>query len=109
MTPGKLAAQAGHAFLGAQLAATNHPDHSVHAKAYALETPGTKVVLSAPLWRIRDLKRTCEGEGIPHFLVIDEGHVHPPDFTGDPIETAIGIGPIPRSISNRLMRKLAPC
>lgn len=92
MSPGKAAAQAGHAYVGCLHSHLHHP-----LVADYLSLPiGTKVCLHAPT--LRELLRawSCAVQaGIPAFLVTDEGCPH--FFEGKPTITAVGIGPIPRS------------
>lgn len=103
MSPGKMAAQAGHAFLGAMEAARGSAD----ADRYLADSPGTKVVLGVEneelLLLVEHLART---KGIPTFIVVDSGHIWPPDFDGSEIVTALGIGPVTKDdaqvITNRL-------
>ena len=106
MPPGKLAAQAGHAFLDAYLASLClRPDI---AAAYCGPGGRTKVALLAPT--LRDLlraKRDAEDSGLPCALVVDERHVLPPSFDGSPIVTALGIGPARRSEVRRITSRLA--
>jgi peptidyl-tRNA hydrolase len=89
MSVGKIAAQAGHAYLDAFLAA----DPATAAR-YRADGHGTKVCLAAPslsaLLLALDL---AQARGLPHALVVDSGHVHPPDFDGSPVPTALGVGP----------------
>lgn len=101
MSPGKLASQAGHAFLDSYLAAlTADP---ARAAAYGAPGAGTKVVASSSslgeLLRARDFALES---GIPHALITDSGHVLPPPFTGEPIVTALGLGPATRAEVRRI-------
>ena len=106
MPPGKLASQAGHAFLDAYLASLSlRPEI---AAAYCEPGGRTKVTLLAPT--LNDLLRAkCEAEdaGLPCVLIIDEHHVLPPFFDGSPIVTALGIGPARRSEVRRITHRLA--
>ena len=96
MPPGKLAAQAGHAYLEAFLAAlAADPER---AAAYASDPPGTKVCLAAPSEAaLLAVARRAEAAGLPVVLITDHGHVLPPHFAGGPVRTAVGIGPARRS------------
>lgn len=106
MPPGKLASQAGHAFLEAFLTAQKASPAS--AALYAADPPGTKVVLRAKnLFELERARLECERLGIPHALITDSGHVLPPHFTGAPIVTALGFGPATREEVGRLTRRLA--
>lgn len=87
MAPGKIASQAGHAYLGSFLASEGSP----HALAYASNLPGTKVCLAGDLRRLRRAQEALETLGIPHFLVVDSGC--PNFFDGKPTITALGFGP----------------
>jgi peptidyl-tRNA hydrolase len=87
MSPGKIASQAGHAYLGAYLAAQG----SEAAKAYAQDLPGTKVCLKGSLQRLERAQADLAEAGIPHFLVVDSGCLD--FFNGEPTVTALGFGP----------------
>lgn len=92
MSPGKLSAQAGHAFLDAYL--ETERTNPERAEAYRNDGHGTKITLRAPTQaELLQAKQLCECEGIPHKLIIDSGHIMPPYFDGNPIITALGIGP----------------
>jgi peptidyl-tRNA hydrolase len=106
MPPGKLAAQAGHAFLDAFLVAIEQrPDD---ARAYRVGCHGTKIALVAEslddLLRAGDLARRA---GVPAALITDSGHILPPSFDGSPIITALGLGPARRSEVRRITRHFA--
>jgi PTH2 family peptidyl-tRNA hydrolase len=106
MPPGKLAAQAGHAFLDAYLVALDRrPDD---ARAYRDGRHGTKVALRADC--LEDLliaRSMADRAGIPAALITDSGHILPPSFDGAPIVTALGIGPAKRSEVRRITRHFA--
>jgi peptidyl-tRNA hydrolase len=106
MPPGKLAAQAGHAFLDAYLASLDL--RPACSRAYRADGHGTKVALLAR--RLEDLVLAgamARRAGIPTALVTDSGHILPPDFDGSPIVTALGIGPAKRSEVRRITRHFA--
>lgn len=92
MPSGKLAAQAGHAYLNSYLASlTSRPEI---AAAYQRDGVGTKVCLEASNeFRLLRAYEEAQRAGIPCALIIDQHHILPPHFTGDPIITALGIGP----------------
>lgn len=92
MSPGKLSAQAGHAFLDSYFeTARINPQK---AEEYRSDGHGTKVTLKAPTEdALLVASELCEYEGIPHKLIIDSGHIMLPHFDGTPIITALGIGP----------------
>lgn len=101
MSPGKAAAQAGHAWVDTLLL---HPDSCWNAPYRALR-PGTKITLDggseANLLRVADRLRL---KGVPFVLIHDRGHVEPPHFDGSPILTALGAGPFPKGMEPRELR-----
>ena len=95
MPAGKIASQAGHAFLDSYLIARDLG--LSEAQEYRGDSHGTKVVLVAPtLAKLLDAQHAAEALGLPHALITDSGHILPPHFTGAPIVTALGIGPARR-------------
>ena len=104
MSPGKAAAQAGHAFLESFLAAP--PERQARYRADGL---GTKVALALPPdARLEPLIEALRAAGLPTALVVDHGHVLPPHFTGAPVATAIGVGPIAAAEAPAWIRRLRP-
>jgi len=106
MPPGKLAAQAGHAFTDALFVCLDlNPDR---AMAYRRGCGGSKVVLSAnnesALLRAA---AECREAGIPHALVVDHGHVLPPHFDGSRIVTALGLGPVTRAEARKITKRFS--
>jgi peptidyl-tRNA hydrolase len=88
MPAGKLASQAGHAFLGAFLLADPARRERYHAHGM-----GTKVCLRAAT--LPALLKACEAarsRGLPTFLVEDTGRNT--TFNGVPTLSAVGIGPL---------------
>lgn len=104
MPPEKLAAQCGHAFARAYENACQL-DPEIGAR-YKGTGNGTKICMYAKnqgqlLRAYRDMLE----QGVPCELIIDRGHVLLPHFTGAPIITALGIGPVYRdTIANTLKR-----
>lgn len=99
MTTGKLAAQAGHAYLNAYL---QNPIPEYHSDGL-----GTKVCLVAPNEHaLLRLKQQLDQDLIPNSIIIDSGHVMPPHFDGSPIITALGFGPVTRDKIQHLTSKL---
>jgi peptidyl-tRNA hydrolase, PTH2 family len=90
MSPGKIASQAGHAYLGAFLRCQElHPQVVVD---YLKGFPGTKVCLrSKNLEALLRAQAQAESAGIPCSLITDSGCLN--FFNGQPIITAIGLGP----------------
>lgn len=93
MPTGKLAAQAGHAYgdvldLAGEIAPDIKQAYRNRAKG------GSKVNLkSKNLPHLLRAYQEAIEAGIPAVVIVDQGHVLPPHFTGEPIITAIGIGP----------------
>jgi peptidyl-tRNA hydrolase, PTH2 family len=102
MPPGKMAAQAGHAFVESFLKCKElDPNRALWYRADGI---GTKIVLEATLEEILELQKESNRLGYPSSLIVDSGHVMPPHFTGAPIITALGIGPLYRSESQLLSK-----
>lgn len=129
MSPGKLAAQAGHAFtdvfqLAAQVAPERLRSYQVRpplppaaaactvadrARDALLTQPwsGTKLVLVAPDGEaLLDLYARARALGFPTVLVGDHGHHHPPHFDGGLIITALGLGPVRRQEHHPFTKRL---
>lgn len=104
MSPGKMAAQAGHAFLDTyERCSKEYPDRAIE---YHSDCHGTKVILSAKREdQLLSLFEAVKPTGIPCALIIDSGHIMPPHFDGNPIVTALGIGPATRSEIHHLTKK----
>ena len=94
MGPGKLASQAGHAYLGAW---TLCPDNGIRDEYHSTfpASPGTKICLGASSrGQIHQARAMAEALDIPSFLVVDSGC--PDFFDGQPTVTALGLGPARR-------------
>lgn len=93
MPPGKLSAQCGHAFVNAhKIAEFERPEIT---SQYPGTGNGTKIIMYAKNQNqlIRAYMDALEA-GIPAALIIDRGHILLPHFTGKPIITAVGLGPV---------------
>lgn len=106
MSPGKAAAQAGHAFLDAYAAALQtNPEI---ARDYHSGRHGIKVCLEAAneaaILRAYDEALRA---GLPCALIIDQHHIHPPHFNGQPIITALGIGPARRADAHPITKRFS--
>jgi len=93
MPAGKLSAQTGHAYGDAR----DDAERIDPERAQRYRDPGTggsKVSLKAKNANqlVRAYREALEA-GLPCALIVDQHHVMPPHFTGDPIITAVGIGP----------------
>jgi peptidyl-tRNA hydrolase, PTH2 family len=90
MSPGKIASQAGHAYLGAFLQCQELCPHVL--AEYLRNFPGTKVCLKAKnLDALLRAQAQAELSGIPCSLITDSGC--PDFFNGQPVITALGLGP----------------
>jgi peptidyl-tRNA hydrolase len=104
MTPGKLAAQAGHAFLDSWRVA--HQLDPGRASEYTEDCHGTKIVLVAR--RLSELEYAYDMAkrlNLPTALITDSGHIMLPHFDGNSIITALGIGPCLRHEINSISKK----
>nr|WP_250808625.1 aminoacyl-tRNA hydrolase [Neorhizobium tomejilense] len=105
MPPGKLSAQAGHAYTASLFECIDvRPEH---ARRYRNGiNGGSKVTLHCRDEReLRQLADRCAEAGVPHSLFTDHGHVLLPHFDGSPVVTALGIGPVPRGEARALVKK----
>lgn len=102
MAPGKIASQAGHAFLGA----FSHAD-PITQMEYHKEmplSPGTKVTLKCKnIVQLLRAEYAAQEAGLPVFKVIDSGC--PNFFGGKPIVTALGIGPVTKEQAKHITKK----
>lgn len=105
MPPGKLAAQAGHAYTDALFACLDRfPELAERYRAR--DNAGSKACLKAKNEAALDrLAEACSDAGVPFAVVVDFGHVMPPHFDGSPVKTAVGIGPIPRGRARALVKR----
>lgn len=88
MPPGKLASQAGHAFLGAFLAAD-----ATRQRDYRASGLGTKICLrTANLLALLGAFERARALGLPAALIEDTGRNT--TFNGVPTISALGIGPL---------------
>lgn len=104
MPSGKLASQAGHAFLESFESCRNQDP--VRAAEYKRDGIGTKVVLAAKTEsELLVVKEKADQRGIPWALIVDSGHIMEPHFDGNPIVTALGLGPARREEIKDLTKK----
>ena len=104
MSSGKIAAQAGHAYLDSGLdCLQKDPDRFSEYKV----NHGIKIALSA---RSEDHLRRAYAEakeaGLPCELITDLAYFgYPEHMLGKPIVTALGIGPARRSEVDRILKR----
>lgn len=103
MSPGKAAAQFGHAFkLSTYNTLKTKPDLF---ETYLGNSIGTNVCLVAP--SLDHLERILwDVQNLPHVWIEDSGHIYPPHFDGSPLATCIGLGPIQREDLPRSVKRL---
>ena len=101
MTPGKIASQAGHAFLDSYLACLKtDPHRCIDYK----QNHGIKVTLRAKsLDQLLKAQTECENKGIFCCLITDLGYTV---FDGKPTITALGMGPVRKSELGTFVKKL---
>jgi len=105
MPAGKLAAQAGHAYTDALIHAQDH--FNPKFTAYRNGTSGgSKVTMQAKNTAalIKAYELAIENN-IPAVLIVDQHHILPPHFDGNPIITALGLGPCTQDESNFITKR----
>ena len=92
MDTGKTASQAGHAYIGAYINPKNDPAVLAEYHKDYPQSPGTKVSLGCKnLHTLVRAESEAISANIPTFKVIDSGCEN--FFGGQPIVTALGLGP----------------
>lgn len=105
MPIGKLSSQAGHAYGDAlAIASDNYPELYKNYRNH--ELGGSKVTLKAKNENqlIQAYNQALEA-GIPCAIVVDREHILPPHFNGQPIITALGIGPCTKEQVKHITKK----
>jgi len=104
MTPGKLSAQSGHAYESTILNAIE--SNPVSVNDYKVNQGGSKVTLEAKNQnQLLRAYNECIGSGIPCSIVIDSQHIMIPHFTGEPVITALGIGPCTKAEAKHITKR----
>lgn len=98
LPPGKMAAQAGHAFLGAWLKAT--PNDRL---LYNLCAQPKVVLMAADEVELRSICEKAKKRKVPHVLITDAARTVLPS----PAVTVLGLGPMERTDYNALTRGLS--
>lgn len=102
MSTGKIASQAGHAYLGAYLQTSSSLQKEYHSDFPS--SPGTKVCLGAKnLHQLIRAQQEAQEAGIPAYLVTDSGCAN--FFNGEPTITALGLGPATKDQINNITRR----
>jgi len=105
MPIGKLSAQAGHAYTDALCEARiSHPE--AYSKYRNRQSGGSKVTLKAKNEsQLIAAYNQARQAGIPCSIIVDQNHILPPHFTGEPIITALGIGPCTKEQCRHITKK----
>lgn len=107
MTPGKLASQACHAAKNCVLLANQYYPELLEAYQGS-DFIGTQVVLKAKNEAaILRAYEEAKQAGLICSLIVDQHHIMLPHFTGDPIITALGIGPCTKEQANSITKRFS--
>ena len=105
MPAGKLSAQSGHAYTDVlDLASKETPQLANRYRNN--DNGGSKVTLKAK--NANQLIIAYEkliDMGIPAVIIVDQEHIMPPHFNGEPIITALGIGPCTKGQVKQITKK----
>ena len=105
MPSGKLSAQTGHAYTDSLFnAMISDPERAL---AYRDRTRGgSKVTVKAKnVTQLLKAYNAAKAAGIPCSLIVDQHHILPPHFDGNPIITAVGIGPCTKEECREITKK----
>ena len=105
MPSGKLAAQAGHAYTDSlAVSMESHPEK--YKKYRNRQSGGSKVTLKAKNENhlIKAFNEAIQA-GLPCSIIVDQDHILPPHFDGNPIITALGIGPCTKEEARQITQK----
>jgi PTH2 family peptidyl-tRNA hydrolase len=106
MPPGKLASQAGHAYTDALFDCLEKDPDTAMSYRRNNAIGGSKVTIKCKnLGQLERAARECAEADIPHAVVKDRDHVLLPHFTGEPVITALGIGPCTRSECRHITKR----
>lgn len=105
MSAGKLAAQAGHAYTDT-LRNSLISQQDLYTRYHDGVNGGSKVTLEAKnVNALIKAYNQARLEGLPCSIIVDQNHVLPPHFTGEPIITALGIGPVSKADAKPILKK----
>jgi PTH2 family peptidyl-tRNA hydrolase len=104
MRPEKLAPICGHAYVESyKVAAGQRP---AVTSQYEGTGHGTKLCMYAKnIGQLMRGYRDIQDLGLPHKLIIDRGDVLPPNFDGNPLVAALGIGPVYKDEVERITKR----
>lgn len=107
MTPGRLAAQACHAAKNCAILAQRHNPELLRLYQ-GPDFIGTQIILKAK--NEAALQRAYEEAqeaGLISSLIIDQGNIYPGFSEGEPIVTALGIGPCTREQAHAITKRFS--
>lgn len=105
MTPGKMASQACHAAKNCAIIAQLR-DPELLQTYQGRDFIGTQIILKAKNEEaILKAYEAAKTAGLICSLVVDEHHIMPPHFDGNPIITALGIGPCTREDAHAITKR----
>ena len=103
MATGKIASQAGHAYLGAYLQCKDSKAIAEYHSEFP-SSPGTKVCLQiSNLDQLLRAEQLASEAGLSFFRVVDSGCSN--FYNGEPTITALGIGPATKSQINHITKR----
>ncbi len=106
MPPGKLSAQSGHAYTDALWACLDTDPATAQSYRTNDKIGGSKVTIKAKnLFALERAERECAEAGIPYAKVTDKDHILLPHFTGEPVVTALGIGPCTKAQCRHITKR----
>jgi peptidyl-tRNA hydrolase len=103
MSTGKIASQAGHAYLGAFLHCKDSISIAEYHRGFPT-SPGTKVCLQVSnLDQLLRAELLAQEAGLSFYRVVDSGCSN--FYNGEPTITALGIGPATKSQIKHITRR----
>jgi peptidyl-tRNA hydrolase len=103
MSTGKIASQAGHAYLGAYLQCKDLTSIAAYHSDFPA-SPGTKVCLQVSnLDQLLRAEHMAQEAGLSFYRVVDSGCSN--FYNGEPTITALGIGPATKSQIQHITRR----
>lgn len=107
MTPGRLAAQACHAAKNCALLAQQQ-DPELLTLYQGPDFIGTQIILKAKNEHaLRRAYEEAQAVGLISSLIIDRGNIYPGFSDGEPIVTALGIGPCTKEQANFITKRFS--
>lgn len=106
MPAGKLSTQSGHAYTDTLFECLDSDPQKALSYRRNNSIGGSKVTIKCKnLGQLERAARECAEAGIPHVVVTDRDHILLPHFTGEPVVTALGIGPCTRAECRHITKR----